>query len=236
MTKYVVSAFRRTFRRTVAGDRGFSLIELVVSIAIVLVVTATMFELVNTASGAVEMELERIDMQQRLRATTERLFEELIVAGAGAASPPVAPFRRGEREPDAAGSVFADRVSVSYVPPDGSAADIATVTYWLRTDPDAGPHLMRYDGHESDLPLADHVSAIRFDYFGADGQPLDRWRFADGPWVPDAVAPTRFDADLLAIRRIRVTLRIGASRVMLRTPLPDHQMAIDVSPRNLNLP
>jgi len=95
---------------------------------------------------------------------------------------------------------------------------------------------MRYDGRQSDLPIVDHVSSVRFDYFGAGGEPIDWRRFADGPWVPDAVSADRFDADLLAVRKVRVTLRIGSARMMLRAPLTDQEFAMDVSPRNLNLP
>ena len=220
----------------ITGHRGFSLIELLVSMAIVLAVTAAMFALVNPAHGVFDLELERIDMQQRLRASADALFKELLVAGAGRTNPPVAPFRRGERNPDAAGSAFSDRLSIAYVPRDGTAADRSTITYWLRADPQEASQLMRYDGRQSDLPLADHVSGLRFEYFGADAQTIDRSRFADGPWLSDGASADPFDADLLAIRRIRITLRVEAVRVLLRTPLPDHEIALDVSPRNLNLP
>jgi len=71
----------------------------------------------------------------------------------------------------------------------------------------------------------------------------------DGPWC--GAGGTRFDADLLRVRRIRVTLRIqaslpglrgagpdfrvsGISRSALRT-LPDYTVTFDVTPRNMNL-
>jgi prepilin-type N-terminal cleavage/methylation domain-containing protein len=74
----------------------------------------------------------------------------------------------------------------------------------------------------------------------------------DGPWCPDETAPNRFDADLLRVRRIRVTVRVQSSVAMLRGPagalflkggtsraadqlVPDLQVQFDVAPRNLDL-
>ena len=65
---------------------------------------------------------------------------------------------------------------------------------------------------------------------------LDEGRLSDGPWCPDPSAPNRFDADLLRVRRVRVTLRVRSSRSFLRMPLPDRQITFDVTPRNLSLP
>ena len=40
--------------------------------------------------------------------------------------------------------------------------------------------------------------------------------FADGPWCPDGASPNRYDADLLRIRVVRVTLRIQAQSPAVR--------------------
>ena len=218
------------------GEDGLSLLELLVSIAILLAVSAAVFELMSPAYGVFDLQLERIDMHQRLRASVDTLFHELLVAGAGAAKPAVAPRRRGVRSADPAASVFPDRVSISYVPPDGAATDTRTVTYWMRPGPDSRGQLMRYDGQDSELPVVDCVSSMRFDYFGAGDEPIDRQRFGDGPWVTDGASGEIFDQDLLAVRRIRVIVRVGAARQLLRSPLPDEEIAMDVSPRNLNQP
>jgi prepilin-type N-terminal cleavage/methylation domain-containing protein len=75
---------------------------------------------------------------------------------------------------------------------------------------------------------------------------------SDGPWCPDAGARNRFDADLLRIRRVRFTLRVQAAVPSLRGPagvlntnggqsrsaghmVPDLEIQLDVTPRNLNL-
>jgi prepilin-type N-terminal cleavage/methylation domain-containing protein len=71
----------------------------------------------------------------------------------------------------------------------------------------------------------------------------------DGPWCPDGSAPNAFDADLLRIRRIRVTVRFEAAVASLRGAgglfanpgtatsaaalVPDRLVQFDVAPRNL---
>lgn len=79
---------------------------------------------------------------------------------------------------------------------------------------------------------------------------LDPRQLTDGPWCPDAAASTRFDADLLRVRKIRVRLRVQVGLGALRGPgkffihpgtsrsaqryVPDGQIAFDVTPRNLS--
>ena len=141
--------------------------------------SATVFRLINPASGMFDAELERVEMQQRVRASADAIFNEAARGGrrcddsGGRAVPPgraqsgCRPVRRS-----------ADRLSLFVCAPETRAvADTATVTYWLRTDPDEGPQLMRYDGRQSDVPLVDHVSSLRFDYFGGNGEAIDRERF-----------------------------------------------------------
>ena len=74
----------------------------------------------------------------------------------------------------------------------------------------------------------------------------------DGPFCPDNTSGNRWDADLLRIRRIGVTLRVQAAVAALRGPagplftrggtskggfkwVPDQEIRFDISPRNLNL-
>lgn len=73
-----------------------------------------------------------------------------------------------------------------------------------------------------------------------------------GAWCPSATAEGAFDADLLRIRRVRVTLRVQAALAVLRGPagilftrggtsssaeryVPDQEIKFDVTPRNMNL-
>jgi hypothetical protein len=56
---------------------------------------------------------------------------------------------------------------------------------------------------------------------GVDGAALVRLplaAFTDGPWCPDDTAPGRFDADLLRVRSVGVTLRIESALAALRGP------------------
>jgi hypothetical protein len=73
----------------------------------------------------------------------------------------------------------------------------------------------------------------------------------DGPWCPGGASPGRFDADLLRVRRVRVTVRIEAASDALRGRgslfmrpgtavtagryVPDQTIRFDILPRNLNL-
>jgi prepilin-type N-terminal cleavage/methylation domain-containing protein len=214
--------------------RGFSFIELLVSMAITVVVTSGMFSFIHSASGAFEVNLEQTDMQQRARVATDALFRDLVMAGAGPQTPAVAPFRRGTLNPDLPGSVFTDRISILYVPPDAVAAVV--ITYGRRVDAAGVPHLTRYDGAASEMPLVDQVVGLRFEYFDAQGMSIATNRFADGPWVPNAVAADRFDADLQSIHRVRAIVRLRPARVFVAAPLADFEAVLDVSPRNLNLP
>jgi Tfp pilus assembly protein PilW len=82
--------------------------------------------------------------------------------------------------------------------------------------------------------------------------PLSVATLTDGPWCPDAVNPNRYDADLLRVRRVSVTLRVESAAASLRGPagrlfaragtapdghsfVPDQEVRFDVAPRNLNL-
>lgn len=214
-------------------DRGFSLVELLVSMAIMLAVSSGMLGLVNAARGAFEVDLERADMQQRARVSVDALIADLVMAGGGGQVPSVAPFRRGMTNPDLPGAIFADRVSVRYM--SSGAGGAVTITYGRRIDAAGVPQLTRYDGLLTELPLVDEVAALRFEYFDAAGVPIALERFADGPWVPDAVAADRFDADLQAIRRVRAIVRVRPARTFVGFPLADLEVGLDVSPRNLNL-
>jgi hypothetical protein len=74
----------------------------------------------------------------------------------------------------------------------------------------------------------------------------------DGPWCPDALNRNRWDADLLRIRSVGVTLRVEAALAALRGPAgllfanagtsrggamwaPDLEMRFQVTPRNLSV-
>ena len=107
-----------------------------------------------------------------------------------------------------------------------------------------------------DVPVADHVVTLAFAYgreSGPDGVPvaLPPAALVDGPWLPDAASPHRFDADLLRISSVEVRLRVQSAIRALRGPagvlfnqggtsqggrrwLPDLEVMFRVRPRNMN--
>jgi hypothetical protein len=216
-----------------SGANGFSLIELVVSAAIMLAVTGSVFGLSQSARHVFELDLERSEMHQRARVSVDALFSDLIMAGAGTQVPAIAPFRRGDNSPDAPGSAFADRISVRYFP--GGSAGMTVITFALGSDAAGVPHLRRYDGRTTDLPVVDQIAGLSFEYFDIAGEPMALGRFTDGPWIPDAVAADRYDADLDGIHRVRARVRVRPARTFIGLPLADLEVAIDVAPRNVNL-
>ena len=102
---------------------------------------------------------------------------------------------------------------------------------------------------------ASGLQSPRLEVLGASGPgsalvPLAYTELTDGPWCPDVTNANRWDADLLRIRKIGVTLRVQAANAALRGPagvlfanggtsrsrnrwLPDLQVRFDVTPRNM---
>lgn len=195
---------------------------------------------------------------------------------------------------------------------------IAAATYWLKTDTVAETYqLMRYDGYQTDVPIAENVVGLAFEYFLDPAPPTllksvtdpvgpwtnygpkppavgvnvasDTWgagenclfmvsgssqvartematalgplngplvkatstQLTNGPWCPDASTANRFDADLLRVKKVRVTLRVQVANKSLRGPtgpffmrggtssggaryIPDQEISFEVTPRNLN--
>ena len=108
-------------------ERGYSLVEVLVSMAIMLIVTGSVFQLVNPGQSSAQVQPEVQDMQQRMRVGTDSLFKDIVMAGAGPYQgsvtgslmsffAPIIPRRTGRLNPDPATSVFDDRLTVTYVP------------------------------------------------------------------------------------------------------------------------
>ena len=211
-----------------------------------------------------------------------------------------------------------------YQPNTTTLVQLASIVYYLKSDTSTGSYqLMSRDGGTgADVPVVDHLVALRFDYYGDPWPPqlddlagastvratygppppallqqiptggypagenctfmldpisglqmprladlvsgaagssggetaalvqLTGAQLTDGPWCPDESSANRWDADLLRVRRIGVTLRIESAIAALRGPagvlfthggtstsgskwLPDRQVTFQVSPRNL---
>jgi type II secretory pathway pseudopilin PulG len=110
-------------------------------------------------------------------------------------------------------------------------------------------------GENCVFAVADGVQVPRLATLASDSATLVELvpsMLTDGPWCPDSISPNRFDADLLRIRRIRVSLRVQSGLASLRGPagtlfarggtaragdryVPDLTVQFDVTPRNMNL-
>ena len=113
--------------RRAAGQGGYSLVELLVSTAIMLTVTGAIFSLMNPAQGSAQTQPEVADMQQRMRVGNDTIFKELVMAGAGPYQGPVTgalvnffapilPRRLGRLSPDPATVFKNDTITLSYIP------------------------------------------------------------------------------------------------------------------------
>jgi prepilin-type N-terminal cleavage/methylation domain-containing protein len=217
------------------GGSGFTLVELLVSMALTSVVMACVFLLVSPAREAFTVQPEAADVQQRVRVTVGALMEDLLMAGSGRSADdgclepmgaPVLPYRAGDVASDARAGIYfrPGVVSLAYAEtaPDGTAPEVVRRTYYLKPIPPDSSQLMQYDGRETDHPVLDDVVTLAFEFFASpvaasppapvDPVPLDPATLIDGPWCPDASDPERFDADLLRIRRVGVRLRVQAPR------------------------
>jgi type II secretory pathway pseudopilin PulG len=237
---------------------GFTVVEMLIAMAMMTAVMGAILTLLNSAHRTFEAQGEVADMQQRLRASLDMLTRNVRMAGGTGA--PVRPYRVGEvRGDDAAGvyyrpdtiSIFSTAISAtasSALPVDASGSPstpvVATRTYYLKADPGSDTFdLMQYDGRQTDLPVVDHVASLAFEYFGdarppqllAVGTPgdlvtLDPQTMTDGPWWEDASGPLTFDADLLRIRCVGVTIRVRSA--LGPRLVPDMQIQFRVALRN----
>jgi type II secretory pathway pseudopilin PulG len=117
---------KQTSRRR--RDAGFTILELLIAAAIMLLVTGAIFALVDPSHGMYRTQPEASEMQQRARVASDLLSKDLVMAGAGIylgeASgsliryfAPVLPFRMGELYPtEPLQRYFPDRITIAYVP------------------------------------------------------------------------------------------------------------------------
>jgi hypothetical protein len=400
------------------GERGFSIVEMLIATVIMMAVTGATFQLMNPAHGMFAAQPEVSDMQQRLRIAVETLKKDLLMAGAGTYSgnnklgslgqyvATILPDREGRISADPPGTYkctttfcssldASDTITIMYVPPtsaqttlradmpqssaelkvneqagcpkgdklcgfregmqvmvfdDTGTSDIfsitnvqdeslhlqhrgqdlskaysanstfvtqiAAATYWLKTDTAAETYqLMRYDGYETDVPIAENIVGMALEYFAdpappmllksvtdpkgpwtnygpkppAVGKPSPGWpdgenclfmvsagthvprtemasplgpvngplvkltqtQLTNGPYCPNDSIDNRFDADLLRVKKVRVTLRVQVGDKSMRGPtgtfflrggtsrggeryIPDQEISFEVTPRNLN--
>jgi prepilin-type N-terminal cleavage/methylation domain-containing protein len=117
--------------RLLRNERGFTLMEMIVAMAIMVTVTSVIFSMVDPSRGAYRVQPEVADLQQRLRIGAQFLADDLIMAGSGSpsASPqvgtltnffaPIQPYRLGMINSDPDMGVFyrSDAITIMYIPP-----------------------------------------------------------------------------------------------------------------------
>src|SRR5207248_7246791 len=136
-------ARRNAFRQRAAADdglmrqQGYSMLETVVAMALLLTVAAIAVSLVDSSQTSFTVEAESADMQQRLRVAAGALVNDLAMAGAGMYDginkgplayyfAPVLPYRRGTSRDDPSGIFRTDAVTVMYVRSTVAQTTIAT--------------------------------------------------------------------------------------------------------------
>jgi prepilin-type N-terminal cleavage/methylation domain-containing protein len=119
------------------NDAGFTLVEMLIAMAVMLLILGGVFQAFNPATGSFRTQPEVADLQQRLRVGNERLYNGLIVAGAGIYSgqalgtlgqffAPVLPYLVGSLHNDPAAGVYfrTDAITVFHVPTTASQCTI----------------------------------------------------------------------------------------------------------------
>ena len=217
------------------GDRGFSLVELIVALGLTLTVIAAIFALVEQSRRRFAAEPDIVDRQQRVRVAVETLSRDLLMARA------VLPYRLSGPTPDPPGTFKDDEVTIVSVRPAGE--DDSVRAYYIRRDLASGAsQLMRAEGGGGDAPVADGVMSLSFAYFGdaavadpaeacsitaggAELVPIAGSEFIDGPFCPAAAGAAPFDADLLRVRKMAVRIRVAGAAA---------PVGFEVTPRNRN--
>jgi prepilin-type N-terminal cleavage/methylation domain-containing protein len=118
-------------------QNGFSLMEMLVSMSLMLTVTGAVFTVMNPTQGTFMTEPEVADMQQRMRVATDTLYKDLMMAGGGTYSgqnvgalsyffAAVMPYRQGRLLDDPPGTFRDDTITLMYVPPTNAQTSISS--------------------------------------------------------------------------------------------------------------
>ena len=122
--------------RRFSREQGFSLLEMTVAMGLMLLVTGSVFALLNPAQGNFVAEPEIADMQQRTRVAADTLYKDLVMVGSGSYAgdnpmalsyffAPVLPFRQGRLQDDAPGTFRTDAITLMMVPATTAQSTIA---------------------------------------------------------------------------------------------------------------
>jgi hypothetical protein len=190
---------------------GFTVVELLLAMAMTLAIMAAGLALAQPAQAALGVQLESIDVTQRLRAAVDSLTRDILMAGSGLPPgvPAVNAYQPGSSE---------SGLTVRYVPAGGGV--MITRSYYVRIDSGTNLSELRRSDGSTDVPVVDHIASAVFTCFDES---------AVG--VPSCGEAER-------IRRVRIALRVEGvmrhtrrSDTMLRVPAVD--VVVDIAPRAL---
>jgi len=113
--------------RVVSGNRGFSLAEVLLALAVVLIATVPLIHVAAAGQRLAQSQSEATDVNQRIRIAADRLRADLAAAGTGVTHgpimgslgmyiAPIVPARLGVRLADPAMTAARDRLTIIYVP------------------------------------------------------------------------------------------------------------------------
>lgn len=119
------------------SEAGFTLVECLVAMVVVLVITGALLALVNPNTNASFAQPEAMDMNQRARVAAEVLYRDLFQAGAGLdAGPgvgalleffaPIVPRRLGLQAPDGFTTGRSDALTIVLVPTSSAQTTVLT--------------------------------------------------------------------------------------------------------------
>ena len=74
---------KTSIARRAGSEAGFTLIEMLVSTALIVLVTGGVFSMLNPSYGTFQAQPEVADMQQRMRVAADTIQKDLVMAGAG---------------------------------------------------------------------------------------------------------------------------------------------------------
>ena len=128
-----------TSTAVVRNERGFTLVEMIIAMAIMVTVTGVIFSMVDPSRGTYRVQPEVSDLQQRLRIGTQFLVDDLIQAGAGSPSgsphvgtltnffAPIQPYRVGMIDSDPEAGIYYrdDAITIMYIPPDAAQTSLS---------------------------------------------------------------------------------------------------------------
>jgi len=188
-------------------SRGFSIVEVIIAAAIMLMVSGAVFQMLARAVRQSAVWNDDVDMQQRARVAMDAISAELRVAGAGGEQGPLRNQFAVVEPRDPNGAVTPSAITVRYIPEGNDLADLVEAIWYF--DSQIGVIRRSEPGH-GDFPVVDGVQDLRFEYF-------------------DTFGPLALDGDPLRIRRVRISLALQSR---LARPIT---FVFEVTPWNLDL-